>query len=191
MPGNPQTAKRPSSKRHNRGVSITMSNKARIVRPEDFKNQACLSGLPSWFVYALENGEIEWRPKLHSEDEIRQRVFDELMKFVEPIRQYATDEWVEANRIDRLWENIFESRRFRDSFVVKKGNNKGHLCLYRAVGLIIYLCNKNVYWTDKGTIKLALLPSAVMNNVWKNATSPSYALEDEDKKIVEKLIKNR
>lgn len=167
-----------------------MAIKARTVRPEDFKNQAWLLDGEEWFIDALENGEFVWIPKTHSDDEVRQRVHGELMKFVKPIRQYATSEWQKDNRIDRLWEKIFASKRFCDSLVRKKGTEKGHLCYYRAAAFIINLCNNDVYWADKGKLKSAVLPVSVMENVWKNATSPFYALDDKEKKEIEWLIKS-
>lgn len=156
-----------------------MQKKIKTVRPEDFKNQAWLLAGEPWFINAVENGELVLISKAHTDDEVREQVYDELMKFIKPIRQYATNEWKKDNRVDHLWRKIFESRLFCSSFIGKKGKGKDHLLQYRAIAFVIALWDKGVYLEAKGTLKGALLSHPLAVNIWKNATSNSYKLDKE------------
>lgn len=167
-----------------------MAKKTIKVRPEDLKNyQEWFESGPKWFIGAVENGELVWIPKSHSDEEVQRQVSDELIEFVKPIRQYASKDWQMDNHIDQLWKTIIARKRFYSSLVRKKGIEKDHLNHYRAAAFIFALCNDNIYLADKATLIKTILPESEVENIRKNATNPFYALDEADKKELERLIK--
>ena len=169
-------------------VSVTngaITNMIKIIKKvtlDDLKSEQ--------FLKAVENGEVEWHMRRLTEEEIMERLRAELMRKVALIRKFASNAWKHGNRIDALWESIFEKDELRSKLMYQKGKKKGELSMYKLFALVKWMTDQDqgIYMGAKTTLYCALNESSVIHSDFQGSNHDCYKVDPHEERMLNRLL---
>ena len=111
----------------------------------------------------------------------------EVLDYVQPIRDYATDLWRED--IDWLWQEIASNETFADFLAMKYGLQKGHINRYAVTNLVCRLRNGGIYREEVRMEELHLKMEKTNQKNCYYMSHGNYNLSREAKAFLRELLR--
>ncbi len=137
---------------------------------------------------------VLWREgKLYREvetvsgEDLLARCQREALEYVQPIDEFATDEW--RPYIREVWEAVVGDVAFQDMLVMQKGQMQGHLNRYTITNIVAHMMTLKIYQCDNLLVLHKKLEgTSKKNGIYKGAGA--YCLSRSQRQKIKELIQN-